>query len=60
MPRKIETIRTEYRAVDGDGETVKESTSQKTAERYLRHRPDGTIETRDLIGYYTPWKKVDQ
>ena len=55
MPRKTEKIRTEYRGVDADGETVKESTSRKTVERYMRHHPAGRIETRDLVGYYTPW-----
>jgi hypothetical protein len=21
----------------------------------MRHYPDGDIQTRDLVGYYTPW-----
>jgi len=58
MPRKTEKIDTFYRGVDADGEVVKESKSKKTVERYMRHHPEGCIETRDLVGYYTPWTEV--
>jgi hypothetical protein len=55
MPRKTEKIATYYRGVAADGAVVKESISRKTVARYMRHHPAGTIETRDLVGYYTPW-----
>lgn len=55
MPRKTETISTEYRGVAADGTVIKTSFSRKTVARYMRHHPDGVIETRDLVGYYTPW-----
>ena len=55
MPRKTEVIDTYYRLVDADGDVVKESKYLNTIRRYQRHYPDGTIETRDLVGYYTPW-----
>lgn len=55
MPRKTETIHTEYRGVAADGTVVKESKFLNTVARYMRAHPDGTIETRDLVGYYTPW-----
>jgi hypothetical protein len=55
MPRKTETIHTEYRGVAADGKVVKESKSRTTVARYMRHHPAGVIETRQLVGYYTPW-----
>jgi hypothetical protein len=24
----------------------------------MRAHPDGTIESRDLVGYYTPWQPI--
>jgi hypothetical protein len=59
MPRKTEIIETIYRGVAADGEIVKESKSKTTVERYMRHHPQGTIETRHLVGYYTPWTPVE-
>ena len=58
MPRKTEVIETTYRGVSAEGEVVKESKSRTTVERYMRHHPDGTIESRELVGYYTPWAPV--
>lgn len=58
MPRKTEVIATYYRGVSADGEVIKESKSFTTVERPMRHHPQGTIETRDLVGYYTPWTPV--
>ena len=66
MPRKTETLDTFYRGVanvtnpDGtvDSKVIKESKSKTTVERYMRHHPAGTIETRELVGYYTPWTPV--
>lgn len=58
MPRKTEVIATYYRGVTADGEIVKESKSKSTVERYMRHHPTGEIQTRDLVGYYTPWTPV--
>jgi len=58
MPRKTETIHTEYRGVTADGEVIKESKFLNTVKRHMRTHPDGTIETRDLVGYYTPWDKL--
>ena len=58
MPRKTEIIETYYRGVAADGSIVKESKSKTAVERYMRHHPAGTIETRDLVGYYTPWTPV--
>jgi hypothetical protein len=55
MPRKTETIDTFYRGVAADGTVIKESKYRNTVARAMRHHPDGTIETRDLVGYYTPW-----
>jgi hypothetical protein len=55
MPRKTETIATYYRGLTADGELVKESRFLNTVKRYMRVHPDGVIETRDLVGYYTPW-----
>jgi hypothetical protein len=55
MPRKTETIATYYRGITAEGEVIKESASRKTVARYMRHHPAGTIETRQLVGYYTPW-----
>lgn len=55
MPRKTERIQTYYRGVTADGKVVKESLSRKTVVRYMRHHPNGVIEERDLVGYYTPW-----
>lgn len=60
MPRKTETIATYYRGVSAGGETIKESKSRAAVERYMRHHPEGTIETRDLVGYYTPWTPVTE
>jgi hypothetical protein len=63
MPRKTETIHTEYRGLTADGQVVKESRYLNTVKRYMRPHPDGVIEQRDLVGYYTPWtptKKDDQ
>lgn len=60
MPRKTETIETFYRGVAPDGTVVKESKSKTTVARYMRHHPQGTIETRDLVGYYTPWTPVSE
>lgn len=59
MPRKTETIHTEYRGVSADGEVLKESKSRNTVARVMRHHPAGTIEERDLVGYYTPWTKSE-
>jgi hypothetical protein len=58
MPRKTEIIDTFYRGVAADGEVIKESKSKTAVERPMRHHPDGTIETRDLVGYFTPWTPV--
>ena len=58
MPRKTEIIATEYRGLNADGEVIKESKSKTTVERHMRHHPDGEIQTRDLVGYYTPWTPV--
>ena len=58
MPRKTEVIQTEYRGISADGQVVKESKSKTTVDRYMRHHPNGTIESRDLVGYYTPWSEV--
>lgn len=55
MPRKTEIIHTEYRGVSAEGEVLKESKSRNTVARIMRHHPAGSIETRDLVGYYTPW-----
>lgn len=55
MPRKTETIATYYRGIAADGTLIKESKSLTAVQRYMRHHPDGTIETRDMVGYYTPW-----
>jgi hypothetical protein len=63
MPRKTERIETYYRGVakvtnpDGtvDQVVIKESRFLNTVKRYMRAYPDGTIEQRDLVGYYTPW-----
>lgn len=63
MPRKTEKLDTYYRGVakvknpDGtiDDVVIKESKFLSTVQRYMRHYPDGVIETRDLVGYYTPW-----
>lgn len=66
MPRKTEKISTEYRGVAADGSIVKTSKFRNTVARAMRHHPDGRIETRDLVGYYTPWtpapepKQADQ
>lgn len=59
MPRKTETIETYYRGVAPDGEVVKESKFENAVKRAMRHYPDGEIETRDLVGYWTPWTKVE-
>lgn len=59
MPRKTETIETHYRGVTPDGEVVKESKFKNAVVRAMRHYPDGEIESRDLVGYYTPWAKVE-
>ena len=58
MPRKTEVIETTYRGVSAEGEVVKESKSRTTVERYMRHHPNGVIEARELVGYYTPWTPV--
>jgi hypothetical protein len=55
MPRKTEKLDTFYRGIAADGTVVKESKFLNTVQRYMRAHPDGTIETRDLVGYYTPW-----
>jgi hypothetical protein len=55
MPRKTETIETFYRGVAADGTIIKESKFLNTVQRHMRHHPGGTIEQRDLVGYYTPW-----
>lgn len=55
MPRKTEIIETYYRGLAADGSIIKESKSKATVERYMRHHPNGVIETRQLVGYYTPW-----
>lgn len=55
MPRKTEVIETYYRGVSADGEVVKESKIRNTVKRHMRHHPAGEIQTRDLVGYYTPW-----
>jgi hypothetical protein len=55
MPRKTETIDTFYRGVTAEGEVIKESKNRNTVARVMRHHPAGIIETRDLVGYYTPW-----
>ena len=55
MPRKTEVIETFYRGVAADGTVIKESKYLRTVQRYMRAHPDGVIETRDLVGYYTPW-----
>ena len=55
MPRKTEIINTEYRGVAADGTVIKTSKYRNTVARAMRHHPAGTIETRDLVGYYTPW-----
>lgn len=59
MPRKTETIETYYRGVTADGEVIKESKFRNAVERSMRHHPDGKIESRDLVGYYTPWAAVE-
>lgn len=59
MPRKTETIETYYRGVTADGEVIKESKFKNAVGRAMRHHPDGVIETRDLVGYYTPWTKAE-
>jgi hypothetical protein len=58
MPRKTERIETYYRGLDRDGNVVKESKFLNTVQRYMRAHPDGTIESRDLVGYYTPWQPI--
>jgi hypothetical protein len=66
MPRKTEVIDTFYQGVTKDGRVVKTSKSRNTVKRFMRHHPDGEIQTRDLVGYYTPWttspepKEADQ
>jgi hypothetical protein len=60
MPRKTETIDTFYRGLTADGELVKESRFLNTVKRYMRTHPNGTIEQRDLVGYYTPWQPLEK
>jgi len=55
MPRKTEIISTEYRGVTAEGDVIKTSKYRNTVARAMRHHPAGIIETRDLVGYYTPW-----
>jgi hypothetical protein len=55
MPRKTEILTTEYRGVTPDGTVIAESKQRNTVKRKMRHYPDGDIQTRDLVGYYTPW-----
>lgn len=55
MPRKTEIISTEYRGVAADGTIIKESKYRNTVARAMRHHPAGIIESRNLVGYYTPW-----
>ena len=59
MPRKTETIDTYYRGITADGQLVKESKYLTTIQRHMRHHPNGTIEKRELVGYYTPWTKLE-
>ena len=60
MPRKTERIDTYYRGIAADGTVIKESKFLTTVTRHMRHHPTGTIESRDLVGYYTPWTPIEK
>jgi hypothetical protein len=60
MPRKTERIETYYRGLTADGELVKESKFLNTVQRYMRAHPDGSIDQRDLVVYYTPWTPLEK
>jgi hypothetical protein len=55
MPRKTEIIDTFYQGVKADGTVVAESKFRNTVKRKMRHHPDGEIQERNLVGYFTPW-----
>jgi hypothetical protein len=57
MPRKTEIIDTFYQGVSADGEIIVESKFRNTVKRKMRHHPNGEIQERNLVGYYTPWTK---
>ena len=57
MPRKTEVIDTYFQGVNAAGEVIIESKFRNTVKRKMRHHPDGEIQQRNLVGYFTPWVK---